>query len=116
MSENMDKLIQVGKTEMLPDLDDFPIDEGILAKFSPARLHVKYPDGQSNRYFLKTAKGKVGKRLMEGEFHAISALHNVDSLFVPKPHAWGKRSGPGPERYFFLLQYVDMSDRFPDPN
>jgi hypothetical protein len=53
---------------------------------------------------------------MEGEFHAMSALHKADNLFAPKPHAWGKRSGPGPETYFFILQYIDMSDRFPDPN
>ena len=36
---------------------------------------------------LRTAKGEAGRRLMEGEFHAISALHNVDTLFAPKPHA-----------------------------
>ncbi|KAM0802253.1 hypothetical protein BDR22DRAFT_845513 [Usnea florida] len=41
-------------------------------------------------FYLKTAKGEVGRRLMEGEFHAISGVHNVDNLFAPKPHAWGK--------------------------
>lgn len=116
------------------DRGDFPIDEGILAKFPSgtevisanryglsqwtvtARLHVKFPDGESNRYFLKTAKGEVGRRLMEGEFHAISALHGADNLIAPKPHSWGKRIGTAVDTYFFLLQYIDMSDRFPDPN
>ncbi|KAL8679764.1 MAG: hypothetical protein Q9186_003980 [Xanthomendoza sp. 1 TL-2023] len=134
MSESVVEVVQVGEAEILPDLGDFPIDKGILATFPPgtqvlsanryglsqwtvtARLHVRFPDGHTNRYFLKTAKGEVGRRLMEGEFHAISALHNADNLFAPKPYAWGKRSGPGPETYFFLLQYIDMSDRFPDPN
>lgn len=117
-----------------PDLGDFPIDDGIMATFPPgtevvsanrfglsqwtitARLYVKFPDGHKKRYFVKTAKGQVGKKPMEGEFYAISALHDTDNLFSPKPHAWGKRSGPGPETYFFLLQYIDMSDRLPDPN
>lgn len=120
--------------ETLAGVGDFPIDDGILATFPPgtqvisanryglsqwivtARLHVKFPDGPTNRYFLKTAKGEVGRRLMEGEFHAISALHNADKFFVPKPHAWGKRNGPGPETYFLLLQYIDMSGCLPDPN
>lgn len=129
MDENRKLPVEVGEQDMLPNLGDFPIDDGILAKFPPgtqvisanryglsqwtitARLHVKFPDGQTNRYFLKTAKGEVGRRLMEGEFHAISALHNVDNFFSPKPHSWGKRSGPGLETYFFLLQFIDMSDR-----
>ena len=117
-----------------PDSGDFPIDDGILAKFPPsttvdsanryglsqwtitARLHMEFPDGETNRYLLKTAKGEVGRRLMDGEFYAISALHNIDNLFSPKPHSWARRSGPGPETYFFILQYINMSDRSPDPN
>ena len=119
---------------MLPDLEDFPIDYGILATFpsstrvfsakryglsqwtATARLHLKFSDGQTNVYVLKTASGEVGRRLMESEFQAISALHNLDNLFAPKPHAWGKRSGPGPETYFLLLQFINMSDRLPDPD
>ncbi len=122
-------------TSTSPDLGDFPIDDGILGTFPPgttvvsanryglsqwtitARLDVRFPDGETNRYFLKTARGELGRRLMEGEFHAISALHDTDNLFSPRPHSWGKRSGPGPETYFFILQYIDMrSDRFPDPD
>ena len=137
MGENTEKAVRVGEVELLPDLGDFPIDDGILATFPPgtqvvsanryglsqwtttARLHVKFPDGQTNQYFLKTAKGDVGRRLMEGEFHAISALHTVDHLFAPEPHAWGRLSGPSgleTSYFFLLLQYIDMSDRFPDPN
>ncbi|KAL8949289.1 MAG: hypothetical protein Q9222_004595 [Ikaeria aurantiellina] len=125
---------QVSERSILPNLGDFPIDSGILATFPPsthlisanhyglsswtttAKLHTKSPDGHTNRYFLKTAKGEVGRRLMEGEFHAISALHDADNSFAPKPHAWGKCSGSGPETYFFLLQYIDMSDCLPEPD
>lgn len=123
-----------GTQDVEADIGDFPIDEGILAKFPPgtkvisanryglsqwtvtARLNVRFPDGSSNRYFLKTAKGEVGRRLMEGEFHAISALHAADNFIAPAAHSWGKRIVPGTDTYFFLLQYIDMSDRFPDPN
>ncbi|KAL8712605.1 MAG: hypothetical protein Q9220_003136 [cf. Caloplaca sp. 1 TL-2023] len=122
------------KKDAVPGLGDFPIDDGILAKFPPgtqvisanhygisqwtvtAQVDVTFPDGQTNRYFLKTAKGEVGRRLMEGEFHAISALHNADNAFAPKPHSWGKQSGPGPDTYFFLLQFIDIDGCLPDPD
>ena len=128
----MDKHVNIDETEMSPDLGDFPVDDAVLAEFPPgtqiihalqhglsqwtvtARLHVKLPDGQMDWYFLKTAKGDVGKRMMEGEFHAMSALYKVDNLFAPEPYAWGKCRGPGPETYYFLLQYIRMSDDLPN--
>ena len=134
MNENMDKDVQVRETEVLSDLGDFPVDSRILETLPPAtqfvsayrcgrskwantaQLHVKLSDSQTKRYFLKTVEGEIGKQLMEGEFCAISALYQVDDSFVPKPHAWGMQSGPGPETYFFLLQYIDMSDHLPNPD
>ncbi|KAL8670218.1 MAG: hypothetical protein Q9168_005232 [Polycauliona sp. 1 TL-2023] len=139
MSEDLNKkavkTVEAGETQ-IPDLGDFPIDETILATFpagtqilsanqhglsqwtNTARLHVQFPDGQETQYFLKQAKGEVGRRLMEGEFHAISAIHSVDNDFAPKPHAWGECStGTDTETsyYFFLMQYIDMSHHLPDP-
>ena len=31
----MDEIVQAGEAEVLADLEDFPIDDGILAKFPP---------------------------------------------------------------------------------
>ena len=79
---NMAESVQKPEMEVSPDLGDFPIDHGIMATFPPgtevvsanrfglsqwtitARLHVRLPDGQKIRYFVKTAKGQEGKKLM----------------------------------------------------
>lgn len=75
----MDEILQLAKADTSPEAGDFPIDDGILDTFPPgtqvisanryglsqwtvtARLHVRFPDVQTNRYFLKTAKGEVGR-------------------------------------------------------
>jgi fructosamine-3-kinase len=53
---------------------------------------------------------------MEGEFNAMTELYKTMPTMVPKPYSFGKCSIEGPETYFFLSQFVDMSDRVPGPN
>ncbi|KAH8431412.1 uncharacterized protein LDX57_009074 [Aspergillus melleus] len=36
--------------------------------------------------------------------------------FVPKPYTWGKFDQTEPMTYFFLSEFVDMSDEVPDPS
>jgi protein-ribulosamine 3-kinase len=81
-----------------------------------ARLHLELPDGSDKRYFLKSAPEAHGRTLMQGEFNAMSELHKWAPYLTPKPHSWGKYELEEPEAYFFLSQYIDMSDRMPDPN
>lgn len=113
---------------------DFSLDENVVAKFpegtkilsayrfgtsawtTTARLHIELPDGSQTRLFLKCATEDIGRVLMEGEFNAMSKLYNTMPSFVPKPHSWGKYRAEDPETYFFLSQFIDMSDRVPDPN
>ena len=113
---------------------DFPLDENVVAKFpagtkvlsanrfgtsawtSTARIHVELQEGSQTRFFLKCATEDKGRVLMEGEFNAMSELYKTMPSFVPKPHSWGKFHGENPETYFFLSQYIEMSDRVPDPD
>jgi len=81
-----------------------------------ARLHLLLPDDTEERYFLKSAPEKHGRTLMEGEFNAMSELYKWAPYLVPKPHSWGQYEFEDPEAYFFLSEYIDMSDRMPDPN
>jgi fructosamine-3-kinase len=81
-----------------------------------ARLHLLLPDGVEQRYFLKSAPEKHGRTLIEGEFRAMSELYKWASYLVPKPHSWGQYKFAEPEAYFFLSEYIDMSDRMPDPD
>ncbi|KAI1178950.1 Fructosamine kinase-domain-containing protein [Nemania sp. FL0916] len=113
---------------------DFRVDDNVLKEFPDetqilsanrfgtsawtvtARLHLKLPDGSEQRVFLKSAPGSHGHTLMEGEFHAMTELYNWDPDFVPKPLAFGQYAADEPEAYFFLAQYIDMSERMPNPN
>lgn len=113
---------------------DFSVDENVVAKLpegtkllaayrfgtsawtTTARLHIELPDGSKTRLFLKSATEDHGRVLMEGEFNAMSELYKTMPSFVPKPHAWGKYQAENPDTYFFLSQFIDMSDRVPDPN
>ncbi|KAJ5088357.1 hypothetical protein N7456_011973 [Penicillium angulare] len=45
----------------------------------------------------------------------MSELYKWAPDLVPKPHSWGKYRQASPEAYFFLIQYIEMSDKMPDP-
>lgn len=81
-----------------------------------ARLHLRLPNGSEERYFLKSAPEDHGKTLMEGEFNAMSELYKWAPDLTPKPHSWGRYELEEPVAYFFLSQYIDMSERLPDPH
>jgi protein-ribulosamine 3-kinase len=53
--------------------------------------------------------------MMEGEFNSMSAIYGLIPSFVPKPQAWGKFKLATPETYFFLCDFVEMSNDMPDP-
>jgi protein-ribulosamine 3-kinase len=113
---------------------DFLVDENVVAAFpegsevisahsfgtsawtTTARIKVRLSDGSEAKFFLKCATEGVGRTMMEGEFNAMSEHYKWMPDFVPKPHAWGKYSTSEPDTYFFLQQFVDMSDRVPDPD
>ena len=112
---------------------DFPIDENVTILFPQgskvisayrfgssawtitARIRVQLPDGSETKYFIKCASEDYGRAMMEGEFNSMSELYKWQPDLVPKPLAWGKYRIEEPETYFFLQQYIDMSDRVPDP-
>ncbi|KAK7900981.1 hypothetical protein LTR67_003267 [Exophiala xenobiotica] len=81
-----------------------------------ARLDVTQSDGTPASYFLKCAAEDAGRVMMEGEFNGMSELYKTMPELVPKPVTWGKFSTAVPETYFFLAQFIDMSDRVPEPN
>lgn len=80
-----------------------------------ARLRVQFVDGTKAEYFLKSAPNDHGRVLIEGEFNAMKELYKWASDVVPEPHSFGKYS-KDPPTYFFLSQYVPMSDTMPDPD
>ena len=53
--------------------------------------------------------------MMEGEFNSMTEIYRVTPTFVPKPISWGKFKLNIPETYFFLSDFIDMSNKLPDP-
>ncbi|KIW15071.1 hypothetical protein PV08_07858 [Exophiala spinifera] len=114
--------------------DDYPVDDNVLnslpcgsemisaVKFGrskwtlTARLNVEQADGTVMAYFLKCAAGDAGRLMMEGEFNSMTELYTTMPELAPKPLTWVKFSTPSPETYFFLSEFIDMSDRPPEPN
>lgn len=112
---------------------DFPVDVNVFAKLPKgaevisasrfgssawtvtARLQVRIPDGTQRQYFLKCATDTAGRRLIEGEYVALTELYKAAPNFVPEPHGWGEFSTGNPETYFILMDFIDMESRIPDP-
>jgi fructosamine-3-kinase len=134
MSKALQALIDSSRGTDLSYDGDFRIDNNVLAKFPKgtklvsanrygtsawtvtARFELKLPDGSEEKYFLKSAPEEHGRILMEGEFNAMSELYKWAPDLVPKPHSWGHYELENPKASFFLAQYIEMSDRMPDPN
>lgn len=134
MAHKLSSLIESSRAVSQPYPGDFRVDDNVLAKFPEgttilsadsfgtsawtvsARLHLKLPDGTEERYFLKSAPEKDGRILMEGGFNAMSEIYKWAPDLAPKPHSWGKYTLEKPEAYFFLSQYMDLSDMMPEPN
>ncbi|OBT60773.1 hypothetical protein VE03_09746 [Pseudogymnoascus sp. 23342-1-I1] len=113
---------------------DFPLDYSVIESFPPktkvisanrfgssewtviARVDVELEDGEPKTYFLKCAEEDTGKAMMEGEFHSMTALYDALPGFFPEPYAWGRFSqNIGQSTYFFLSNFIEMSNDIPDP-
>lgn len=46
----------------------------------------------------------------------MSELYRTMPTLVPKPISWGKYHNGNPEKYFFLSDFIRMSDCVPDPD
>lgn len=77
-----------------------------------AQVVLQYPDGTKGQFFIKSAPGRHGRSMLEGEYHAMVALLG----FGPKPLDWGKYKSENPEAYFFISEYVDFQEEMPEPD
>lgn len=53
--------------------------------------------------------------MLEGEFHSMKELYKTAPKFVPKPYTWGKLNVSNPDTYYFLSDFIEMSNHNPDP-
>lgn len=134
MSETVHGLLECPQPESVSVPGDFPLDKNVIAELPTGskvvsanrsgtsawtitgQVVVETSDGTTARYFVKCATEDSGRLMMEGEFNAMTELFKTMPNMVPKPYAFGKCSIEAPPTYFFLSQFIDMSDRVPDPN
>jgi len=88
---------------------------GTSAWTRTARISVQLLEGPIKHYFLKCATEDKGKVMMEGEFCAMSEIYKLMPSLVPQPYAWGKFRHSPPETYFFLLDFLELSNSLVDP-
>ena len=79
-----------------------------------ARIKVGHPNGAHVQCFLKCAAEDRGRVMMEGEYNAMSELYKTMPNFVPKLISWG--SVVKLDTYYFLPDFIDMSDYLPEPS
>lgn len=140
MSEEVHDLLNGPVMDVVPRPDgrlifgDFPLDENIIACFPngtkvfsagrfgasewtiTARINVGFLDGAHARYFVKCAAEERGRVMMEGEYNAMSELYKTMPEFVPRPICCGRYRFDNPETYYFLSDFIDMSDGIPEPD
>src|SRR5215471_804325 len=113
-------------------IGDFPLDKNVIAHFPngtkvlsadnyrssactvTARINVELADGTPKRYFFKCATEEAGRVMMEGEFEAMTELYRTVPSLVPPPLAKGKFERENPAIYFFVCDFVDMSNQHLD--
>lgn len=79
-----------------------------------AKIFTIRSDGTPKQFFLKCATEDSGRKMLEGEIHSMTELYKTMPSFVPEPYAWGKFQISNPETYFFLCQFIKMSNDMPD--
>ena len=53
--------------------------------------------------------------MLEREFNSMRELYKTASKFVPKPYTWGKLNVSNHDTYFFLCEFIEMTNQDPDP-
>ncbi|KAL8994827.1 MAG: hypothetical protein Q9169_005303 [Polycauliona sp. 2 TL-2023] len=78
------------------------------------RLDVVLSDGINFAYFLKIAKGDVGKGMLTGEYESAKLLYSFSPNGLPEPLACGTY-GRDPDSRFYLCAFIEMDLCVPDP-
>ena len=62
---------------------------------------------------LQTSYRERGRKMMSGEYDAMTLIHKTVPDLVPYPIAWGSYADI-PDVHFFLCDFHDMTDELPD--
>ncbi|KAK8137394.1 hypothetical protein PG984_005334 [Apiospora sp. TS-2023a] len=80
------------------------------------KIDVELRDGTPHSFFIKAVSGETGKKMVEGEFASMKAIHALVPEFAPAPIAHGTYDLI-PDTHFFLCEFRDMiEDMMPEPH
>ncbi|MCJ1395997.1 hypothetical protein MMC18_008883 [Xylographa bjoerkii] len=132
MEESLQALRQAPRTRT-EIAGDFPLDDAILEALPPdltvvsadsygssawsvtARIDTVNHEGAPMRFFVKCTTEKSGQAQLAGEFAVMSELYKTIPSLVPRPQGHGRLYLESPPTYFFICEFVNISDRLPDP-
>ncbi|KAJ5261944.1 Fructosamine/Ketosamine-3-kinase [Penicillium chrysogenum] len=78
-----------------------------------AEIKTTTSTGDAVSFFLKVAQGDVGKGMLYGEFHSMTAIHNAMPDIAPQPIGHGTYANDC-DTHFFLCRFHAMMNRLPD--
>ena len=52
--------------------------------------------------------------MLEGELNSMSELYKTASNLVPRPYTWGKLNFSFQDIYYFLCDFIEMTNENPD--
>ncbi|KAK8012239.1 hypothetical protein PG991_009614 [Apiospora marii] len=79
-----------------------------------SRIEVELHDGTPQSFFIKAVSGETGRKMVEGEFTSMKAIHTLLPDFAPAPIAHGTYELV-PDTHFFLCEFRDMVEDMPEP-
>ncbi|ERF75025.1 hypothetical protein EPUS_08839 [Endocarpon pusillum Z07020] len=106
------------------------IDENVLAALPPGTEFVSIAphgvssfnetwriettlDGVEKLYFMKSHKGDLGRRSLQGSFESEKLFCEYEPEHVPRPIAFGNYKSD-PDTWFFLAAFHDMVEELPE--
>ncbi|KAH8126933.1 hypothetical protein ACSS6W_006097 [Trichoderma asperelloides] len=90
-------------------------NHGISFWAQTGRIDVRLRDGTPQSFFIKVISKELGMNMTRGEFHSMSAMHNVLPEFVPRPIACGTYRTIA-DTHFFLCEFREMTNDMPNPH
>ncbi|KAL6714384.1 hypothetical protein ACLMJK_007807 [Lecanora helva] len=88
---------------------------GTSAWSATASITTRAQDGTEVRFFVKYATGDHGSAQLQGEFKGMQEISKTVPGLAPKPYHFGKLDGSPAPTFFFLCEFVNITNNLPDP-
>lgn len=88
---------------------------GDSAWSATASITTRAEDCTEVRFFIKYASGDHGNAQLQGEFKSMQEISKTVPGFAPKPYYIGRLKETSSPTFFFLCEFVNITNNLPDP-